>query len=144
MLTPHAGEMARLTGLSVEEINKDRINTAHKFALAWQAVVVLKGAPTVVACPDGTVYLNSTGSNALATGGSGDVLTGIIAGLVAQGISIAEAAVCGVYLHGLAGSLACSNVGLAAGEIAAFLPKARGFVQKEAAKICTGAVKMVK
>ena len=144
VLTPHAGEMARLTGLSVEEINKDRINIAHKFALAWQAVVVLKGAPTVVACPDGTVYLNSTGSNALATGGSGDVLTGIIAGLVAQGISIAEAAVCGVYLHGLAGSLACSNVGLAAGEIAAFLPKARGFVQKEAAKICTGAVKMVK
>ena len=144
VLTPHAGEMARLTGLSVEEINKDRINIAHKYAKEWQAVVVLKGAPTVVACPDGTVYVNSTGTSALATGGSGDVLTGIIAGLAAQGISLAEAAVCGVYLHGLAGSLACTGVGLAAGEIAAFLADAREIMQQEAIKNCTSGVKMLK
>ena len=144
VLTPHAGEMARLTGLAVEEINRDRISIAQKYAKEWQAVVVLKGAPTVVACPDGTVYVNSTGSKALATGGSGDVLTGIIAGLAAQGISLSEAAVCGVYLHGSAGSLACKNVGLAAGEIACFLEEARNLVELESACICTKSVKMLK
>ena len=144
VLTPHAGEMARLTGLAVEEINRDRISIAQKYAKEWQAVVVLKGAPTVVACPDGTVYVNRTGSKALATGGSGDVLTGIIAGLAAQGISLSEAAVCGVYLHGSAGSLACKNVGLAAGEIACFLEEARNLVELESACICTKSVKMLK
>ena len=144
VLTPHAGEMARLTGLAVEDINKNRITIAQKYAQEWQAVVVLKGAPTVVACPDGTVYVNSTGTSALATGGSGDVLTGIIAGLTAQGISLAEAAVCGVYLHGLAGSLACADVGLAAGEITAHVAAAREIVQREAAKICTKSLKMLK
>ena len=144
VLTPHAGEMARLTGLAVEEINRDRISIAQKYAKEWQAVVVLKGAPTVVACPDGTVYVNSTGSKALATGGSGDVLMGIIAGLAAQGISLSEAAVCGVYLHGSAGSLACKNVGLAAGEIACFLEEARNLVELESACICTKSVKMLK
>lgn len=143
VLTPHAGEMARLTGLAVEEINRDRINIAHKYALEWQAVVVLKGAPTVVACPDGTVYVNSTGSKALATGGSGDVLTGIIAGLAAQGISLGEAAVCGVYLHGSAGSMACKNVGLAAGEIVYCLADARHLVEREAASICTKGIIML-
>lgn len=144
VLTPHAGEMARLTGLAVKEINRDRISIAQKYAKEWQAVVVLKGAPTVVACPDGTVYVNSTGSKALATGGSGDVLTGIIAGLAAQGISLSEAAVCGVYLHGSAGSLACKNVGLAAGEIACFLEEAHNLVELESACICTKSVKMLK
>lgn len=144
VLTPHAGEMARLTGLTVEEINRERVNISRKYALAWQAVVVLKGAPTVVACPDGTVYVNSTGTKALATGGSGDVLTGIIAGLAAQGVSLAEAAVCGVFLHGLAGSLACENVGLAAGEIAAYLAEAREIVLQEAASVCNSCLKMLK
>ena len=137
VLTPHAGEMARLTGLPVETINRQRINIAQKYAKEWQAVVVLKGAPTVVACPDGTVYVNSTGTKALATGGSGDVLTGIIAGLAAQGISLAEAAVCGVYLHGLAGSLACKDVGLGADEIAYYLEDAREIVKNEAACVCS-------
>lgn len=124
-LTPHPGEMARLTGLAVENIDRDRIQVAAKYAREWQAVLVLKGAPTVIGCPDGTVYVNSTGSSALATGGSGDVLTGIIAALAAQGITLQEAAVCGVYLHGLAGTLACGDVGLAAGEIAGHLGEAR-------------------
>lgn len=144
VLTPHPGEMARLTGLSVEEINSQRIAVAQKYAQEWQAVVVLKGAPTVVACPDGTIYVNSTGTSALATGGSGDVLTGIIAGLAAQGVSLDEAAVCGVYLHGLAGSLACDNVGLAAGEIADCLGAAREIVAQESVNICINSLKMLK
>ena len=144
VLTPHAGEMARLTGLAVEEINKNRIDIAQKYAQAWQAVLVLKGAPTVVACPDGTVYVNSTGTKALATGGSGDVLTGIIAGLAAQGVSLAEAAVCGVYLHGLAGSLACDDVGLAAGEIASQLSAAKRIIAKDDANVCNSSIKMLK
>lgn len=125
VLTPHPGEMARLTGLEIAEIEADRINVAKKYAEEWQAIVVLKGAPTVIGCPNGTVYVNSTGNSSLATGGSGDVLTGIIAGLAAQGISLQEAAICGVYLHGLAAELTGIDIGLAAGELAALLPQAR-------------------
>ena len=125
VLTPHPGEMARLTGLEIAEIQADRINVAKKYAEQWQAIVVLKGAPTVIGCPNGTVYVNSTGNSSLATGGSGDVLTGIIAGLAAQEISLQEAAICGVYLHGLAAELTGIDIGLAAGELADLLPQAR-------------------
>ena len=125
VLTPHPGEMARLTGKEISEINADRVSIAAEYAKEWQAVVVLKGAPTVIACPDGTTYVNSTGTSALATGGSGDVLTGIIAGLAGQEISLQEAAVCGVYLHGLTAELSGIDIGLAAGEIAPLLPEAR-------------------
>ena len=125
VLTPHPGEMARLTGLEIAEIEADRINIAKKYAEQWQAIVVLKGAPTVIGCPNGTVYVNSTGNSSLATGGSGDVLTGIIAGLAAQEISLQEAAICGVYLHGLAAELTGIDIGLAAGELADLLPQAR-------------------
>ena len=125
VLTPHPGEMARLTGLEIAEIEADRINVAKKYAEEWQAIVVLKGAPTVIGCPNGTVYVNSTGNSSLATGGSGDVLTGIIAGLAAQEISLQEAAICGVYLHGLAAELTGIDIGLSAGELAALLPQAR-------------------
>lgn len=125
VLTPHPGEMARLTGLEIAEIEADRINIAKKYAEQWQAIVVLKGAPTVIGCPNGTVYVNSTGNSSLATGGSGDVLTGIIAGLAAQEISLQEAAICGVYLHGLAAELTGIDIGLSAGELAALLPQAR-------------------
>ena len=125
VLTPHPGEMARLTGLEIAEIEADRINIAKKYAEQWQAIVVLKGAPTVIGCPNGTVYVNSTGNSSLATGGCGDVLTGIIAGLAAQEISLQEAAICGVYLHGLAAELTGIDIGLAAGELAALLPQAR-------------------
>lgn len=125
VLTPHPGEMARLTGLEIAEIEAERINVAKKYAEEWQAIVVLKGAPTVIGCPNGTVYVNSTGNSSLATGGSGDVLTGIIAGLAAQEISLQEAAICGVYLHGLAAELTGIDIGLAAGELAALLPQAR-------------------
>ena len=110
---------------AVRTILQDRINIAKKYAEQWQAIVVLKGAPTVIGCPNGTVYVNSTGNSSLATGGSGDVLTGIIAGLAAQEISLQEAAICGVYLHGLAAELTGIDIGLAAGELAALLPQAR-------------------
>ena len=126
VLTPHPGEFARLTGISIEEINANRLELAAKYAVRWNAVVVLKGAATVIGCPDGTVYVNQTGCEAMATGGCGDVLTGIIAGLAAQSVSLQEATLCGVYLHGLAGEYAADGkVGLAAGEIANFLPEAR-------------------
>ena len=130
VLTPHPSEMARLIGKEISEINADRINIAMQYAKEWNAVLVLKGAPTVIACPDGTVYVNSTGSSVLATGGSGDVLTGIIAGLAAQEITLQEAAVCGVYLHGKAADISGIDIGLAAGELAQFLPEARHEVLK--------------
>ncbi len=126
ILTPHVGEMARLLNISAAEVERRRLELAESAAGAWQAVVVLKGAPTVIAAPDGSVYVNTGGCSAMATGGSGDVLTGIIAALAAQGRTPLQAAVCGVYLHGLAGVLATDAVpGLAAGEIAAALPEAR-------------------
>ncbi len=130
VLTPHPGEMARLLEVSAEEVNANRINLAQQAAVAWNAVVVLKGAQTVIACPNGSVYVNTTGCNAMATGGCGDVLTGIIAGLAAQEISLEEATLCGVYLHGLAGVLATERrIVLAAGEISLALPNARQLVE---------------
>ena len=141
VLTPHPGEMARLTGLTVEEIDRERVEVVRKYAQEWQAVVILKGAPTVIGCPDGSVYVNSTGTNALATGGSGDVLTGIVAGLAVQGISVQEAAICGVYLHGLAGG---TEVGLAAGEIAGRLQEARALTKEQALQpVCKEAWVMI-
>ena len=131
ILTPHPGELARLLNLTVASVEKDRIKIAVSCARAWQAVLVLKGVPTVVAWPDGTYYLNPTGNASMATGGSGDVLTGIIAALVAQGMQPGLAAMAGVYLHGAAGDVAATEkVGLAAGEIADAVPKARYLVAK--------------
>ena len=129
VLTPHPGEMARITGIRISEIEKNRVEVARLYAEKWQAVVVLKGVPTVVALPDGTVYLNTTGTPAMATGGSGDVLTGLIAALIGQGLTVADAAVAGVYLHGRAGELAAGgSVGMAASELLLKLPEARGRV----------------
>lgn len=123
ILTPHAGEFSRLTGLDVENINADRLALAIKYAKKWNVVLLLKGAPTIVALPSGVAYLVNSGTSAMATGGSGDVLTGVIAGLVAQGLEPDTAAICGAYLHGVAGTLATSGApGLAAGEIAQNLP----------------------
>ena len=101
VLTPHPGEFARLTGLTVEEIENDRIGMATQFAEEQSVTLILKGAPTITALADGSVFINSTGNSGLATGGSGDVLTGLIAGWIAQGLDIPYAAVSGVYLHGL-------------------------------------------
>ena len=108
VLTPHPGEMARLTGLTVQAVNADRVQVARQAAGEWGSIVVLKGARTVVAFPDGEVYINTSGNAGMATGGTGDALTGIIAGLIAQGLSSHDAAVAGVYVHGLAGDVAAA------------------------------------
>jgi len=111
ILTPHPGEMKRLwSGLFREEVPKDRPETATRMAQATQAVVVLKGAGTVVTDGRG-VYVNKTGNPGMATAGSGDVLTGIISSLVGQGLSRLDAAILGVYTHGLAGDIASSRLG---------------------------------
>ncbi|MEE4112862.1 MAG: NAD(P)H-hydrate dehydratase [Desulfobacteraceae bacterium] len=102
VLTPHPGEMARLSGHSTAEIQGDRIGHARAFAERHQVHLVLKGAATLVARPDGTVFVNATGNPGMATGGMGDVLTGLIAALVTQGMAPGAAARTGVYLHGLA------------------------------------------
>ena len=102
ILTPHPGEMARLTGQTTTQIQQDRVAVARKFAADNKVCIVLKGARTVVANPDGNVWINPTGNPGMASGGMGDVLTGMIAGLLAQGKPALEAAIAGVYLHGLA------------------------------------------
>ena len=126
VLTPHPGEMARLTGQSVGQINSDRIGAARQAAYRWESIVVLKGMPTVVAFPDGEVYINTTGNEGMATGGTGDVLTGITAAFMAQGLSSHEAAVTAVYMHGLAGDLAAAEgkIGRIAGDLLVNLPAA--------------------
>jgi hydroxyethylthiazole kinase-like uncharacterized protein yjeF len=111
VLTPHPGEMARLTGKTVEAIAADRVGTARKAAKEWGAVVVLKGARTVVADPDGRTSEDPHEVPALATGGTGDVLSGIIGGLLAQGSKPYEAAVTGVYIHAAAGRRLSQRLG---------------------------------
>ncbi|SFL43050.1 NAD(P)H-hydrate epimerase [Paenibacillus sp. 1_12] len=109
ILTPHPGEMARLCGKTIADIQGDRIETARSFAWKFGVTLVLKGARTVIATPEGEVYINTTGNAGMATGGTGDVLAGIIAGLLAQGLSATQSAALGVYLHGSAGDRAASS-----------------------------------
>ena len=111
IVTPHPGEMARLTGLSAAQINADREETARTYAQKWNAVVVLKGSRTVVAAPDGRAGVNPTGNPGLARGGSGDVLSGMTAALLACGLPAFEAAACAVYLHGAAADRAAAVLG---------------------------------
>ena len=111
ILTPHPGEMARLAGVSVEKVQSDRAGIAKKKALEWHKTVVLKGAHTVIATPDGATLLNPAANPGLATAGTGDVLSGVIAGLVAQGLTLNDAAACGVYLHSEAGAIVGERLG---------------------------------
>ena len=127
IVTPHPGEMGRLIRQSSEEIQSDRERTATAFAQKYRVIVVLKGHGTVVASYDGTVYINNTGNPGMASGGSGDVLTGMIAGLLGQQLSLFDAARLGVYLHGLAGDLAAAErgqIGLLASDVADRIPLA--------------------
>lgn len=103
ILTPHPGEMSRLTGLTIDEIQEDRINVARNFAVEYKVTLVLKGNNSVIALSDGSVYINPTGNAGMAKGGSGDVLAGIIGSFLAQGMSASDAALCGAYIHGLCG-----------------------------------------
>jgi ADP-dependent NAD(P)H-hydrate dehydratase / NAD(P)H-hydrate epimerase len=111
VLTPHAGEFSRLAGVSARDLGADRVGHARKLAAETQAVVLLKGTRTLVASPDGSVRVNPTGGPFLATGGTGDVLTGMIAGLLARRLAPADAASAAAFVHGVAGSAAAEVTG---------------------------------
>jgi len=128
VITPHPGEMSRLIGLSIAEIQAHRLEVARNFARDHELIVVLKGHRTLIAAPDGAVWVNPTGNPGMATGGTGDILTGMVAGLIAQHPQRAlEATALAVYLHGFAGDLASESVGensLVATDLVRFLPQA--------------------
>jgi NAD(P)H-hydrate epimerase len=127
VITPHPGELARLMCKDVEEIQSNRTDMARSVAEVTGAVVVLKGHRTVVASPEGKVYVNETGNSGMASGGTGDVLTGMIASFIGQGIDDYSSAVCAVYIHGMAGDIAAEEVGqfsMTASDILDFLPEA--------------------
>ncbi|MBC7342430.1 MAG: NAD(P)H-hydrate dehydratase [Clostridia bacterium] len=120
VLTPHPGEMARLWGSTTDKVQSNRLEIAENAARAWNAIVVLKGAKTIVAVPGGPTYINPTGNPGMGTAGSGDVLTGAIAAFIAQGLAPAEAACLGVFVHGAAGDLMAGRLGqrgLVAGDL---------------------------
>ncbi|TWH78445.1 NAD(P)H-hydrate dehydratase [Sedimentibacter saalensis] len=127
VLTPHYGEMARLLNKGVAEIRENIIETARSFSLFYNAYLVLKGARSLISCPDGSIFINTTGNPGMATAGSGDVLTGIITSFIGQQIDIKHALMAAVFIHGLAGDIAAKNVGeysLIAGDIIKYLPEA--------------------
>jgi len=125
ILTPHPGEMARLSGLDTPEIQKDRISAATGFVQTHGCYLVLKGARSLIAMPDGTLHVNPTGNPALSSGGSGDVLTGLIGGFLARRFPLAKAAVGGPFIHGLAADLLAEqrgSTGVLAGELLQVIP----------------------
>ena len=137
ILTPHIGELSRLNGVPVSEIDKDKVKHASDFAGEYNCVLVFKGAPTIISEPGGQTYVNPTGNAGMATAGSGDVLTGIIAGLLAQKLMLKKggdikqitlhSALAGVYLHGLTGDLAKEEkgeMGMIAGDMMEKIPAA--------------------
>jgi NAD(P)H-hydrate epimerase len=113
VITPHPGEMARLLGTNTGAVQSNRVAIAERAARELGCVVVLKGAPTVIAGANGELWINPTGSPGMASGGTGDVLTGLLAGLLAQGLRPLDAALCAVYAHGLAGERAARRLGTA-------------------------------
>ena len=138
VLTPHPGEMARILGIDIASVENDRESQARALALRTGAVIVLKGAATVVTDGD-RLIVNSTGNSGLATGGSGDVLTGLIAGLLAQGLPVLDAAWLGVYLHGLAADLAAAELsesGLIASDLPDWIPAAWCELEARSAEHC--------
>lgn len=132
VLTPHPGEFARLTGTTTAQVQANRLNLAIGFAQQWHVVLLLKGQHTIVT--DGSrVYVNGTGNPGMATGGTGDVLTGLIAALIGQGMSAFDAAVLGAWVHGRAGDLAAEAVGqtaLCATDVLSHLPLALREVER--------------
>ena len=126
VLTPHPGEMSRLTGLTVGDIEADRLGVVRQMAEKWGQIVILKGAYTVIANPEGRVVINPFANPGLATAGSGDVLAGAIVGFLAQGLAPFDAALVGAYVHGLAGELVrkeLGETGMVAGDLLPTLPK---------------------
>lgn len=133
ILTPHHGEMARLLKKDVSYLRTDIAKKSAHFANKFNLFLVLKGARTLIACPDGEVYINTSGNPGMATAGSGDVLTGIIASFIGQSIEIKNALRAAVYVHGFSGDLAAEQFGeysLIAGDLIKYLPKAIQFLNK--------------
>jgi NAD(P)H-hydrate epimerase len=127
IMTPHPGEMARLSGIPTADVQKDRIGITEEFAEKYNVTLVLKGAGTVIATPQGHVYVSSTGNPGMATGGTGDALTGMIGSFLAQGYASHQAACLAVYLHGRAGDLAAGEkgeAGMIAGDLIDKIPQA--------------------
>lgn len=127
ILTPHPGEMARLMGSDTESVNRDRVGAARSFAVGHRCYLALKGARTVIAAPDGGIAINPTGNPGMASGGMGDVLSGILGGLVAQGLGAEESLDLGVYLHGFAGDRVARDrgeMGMIATDVIEELPTA--------------------
>ncbi|HID35211.1 MAG TPA: NAD(P)H-hydrate dehydratase, partial [Anaerolineae bacterium] len=135
ILTPHPGEMARLLGVSVREVQADRVRAALRGAETWRATIVLKGAHTIIAHPNGRAYFNLSGNAGMATAGSGDVLTGVIAGMfAAMHFDVEAAAQMGAFIHGLAGDLAAIDLGedgVIAGDILSHVPEALQLYREE-------------
>jgi NAD(P)H-hydrate epimerase len=126
-LTPHPGEMARMLGVRVDEVQRDRIEVTREFATRYRVHVVLKGARSVVGAPDGRVFVNPTGNPGMASGGTGDVLTGMLGAFLARGMDPGAAMLSSVYLHGSAGDVAAERVGeesLVARDVIAAIPEA--------------------
>ena len=126
VLTPHPAELARLLQVTTKEVVANPVDAALTAAKKFSAVVLLKSVPALVATPSGKVYLNTTGNPGMATGGCGDVLTGTIAAFLGQGLDLTEAALCGMYVHGLSGDLAAAKgaIGIKAGDLVEHLPQA--------------------
>ncbi|MFO7974429.1 MAG: NAD(P)H-hydrate dehydratase [Candidatus Hydrogenedentota bacterium] len=134
VVTPHPGEMGRLLNASTSEVQSDRAGVAAKFAAEYGCTVVLKGAGTIIASPGSDTYVNSTGNQGMGTGGTGDVLSGVIGGLMAQGLPDPEASLAGVYVHGLAGDIAVTRKGsrgMIAGDLLEALPDAWKELERE-------------
>jgi len=127
VISPHPGEFSRLCGKSIDEIAKNRMALAGQFAAEFNLTIILKGAPSIIAEPGGNIYINYSGNEGMATAGSGDVLTGLIGGFLAQGQPATQAAVLATFVHGLAGDIAAEAIGergMIAGDIMNFVPKA--------------------
>ncbi len=127
ILTPHPGEMGRMIGKKSTDVQRDRLGVAARFSKERGVILVLKGAHSIVASPDGVLAVNPTGNPGMATAGTGDVLTGMIGALLAQGLAAREAAIAGVYLHGIAGDLAArrrGKIGMIAGDLVEEIPTA--------------------
>jgi ADP-dependent NAD(P)H-hydrate dehydratase / NAD(P)H-hydrate epimerase len=137
VLTPHPGEMARLIGSDTSKVNRDRVGAARAFAERHRCYLVLKGARTVIATPEGRIFINPTGNPGMASGGMGDALTGILGGLLAQGFAIEEALKLGVFVHGFAGDRVAAEkgrIGLIASDVIEALPQALKHLKEAAGK----------
>lgn len=132
IITPHPGEMGKLLGRSTKEIQEDRVTAVLEAVKRWKLCAILKGYRTLVATQEGDLYVNPTGNPGMATAGMGDVLAGVIAGLLAQGFSQEKAALAGVFLHGMAGDMVAEEKGekgLLAGDVSTYIPKALHLVE---------------